>query len=183
MPDSASSSASTESPSSPAEDDSSSNTSGTQLSLDAPSFLERFWNVLQGRPKNFRDPGIFHKISLVAFLAWVGLGGDGLSSSAYGPDECFRALQERGDFTFLAVFLAIATAVTVMILSLSYSQIIEHFPSGGGGYVVATKLLGKTRRACFRECAARRLRADHFRVHRFRRRCGFQHVAAPMAPL
>ena len=143
MPDSASSSASTESPSSPSEDDSSTNTSGTQLNLDAPSFLERFWNVLQGRPKNFRDPGIFHKISLIAFLAWVGLGADGLSSSAYGPDECFRALRERGDYTFLAVFLAIATAVTVMILSLSYSRIIEHFPSGGGGYVVATKLLGR----------------------------------------
>ncbi len=111
--------------------------------LETPSFLERAWNVLQGRPKNFRDPGIFHKISLIAFLAWVGLGADGLSSSAYGPDECFRALRERGDYTFLAVFLAIATAVTVMILSLSYSRIIEHFPSGGGGYVVATKLLGR----------------------------------------
>jgi hypothetical protein len=52
-------------------------------------------------------------------------------------------LARRGDYTFLAVFLAIATAVTVMILSLSYSRIIEHFPSGGGGYVVATKLLGR----------------------------------------
>ena len=143
MPDPASSSASTESPSSPSEDDSSTNTSDIQLNLEAPSFLERFWNVLQGRPKNFRDPEIFHKISLIAFLAWVGLGADGLSSSAYGPDECFRALRERGDYTFLAVFLAIATAVTVMILSLSYSRIIEHFPSGGGGYVVATKLLGR----------------------------------------
>lgn len=122
----------------PAEDESS------QLAvLEAPSYLERVWNVLQGRPKNFRDPKIFHSISLIAFLAWVGLGADGLSSSAYGPDECFRALQEHGNFTFLAVFLALATAVTVMILSLSYSKIIEHFPSGGGGYVVATKLLGR----------------------------------------
>jgi amino acid transporter len=111
--------------------------------LDTPSFLERAWNVLQGRPKNFRDPKIFHNISLIAFLAWVGLGADGLSSSAYGPDECFRALREQGNYTFLAVFLALATAVTVMILSVSYSKIIEHFPSGGGGYVVATKLLGR----------------------------------------
>ncbi len=122
------------------EDDSSS----TKLTaLDSPSFLERMWNVLQGRPKDFRDPGIFHNISLVAFLAWVGLGADGLSSSAYGPDECFRALREQGNYTFLAVFLALATGITVMILSVSYSKIIEHFPSGGGGYVVATKLLGR----------------------------------------
>ena len=132
------STASSEAGASPAEDDSS-----AAHSLEVPTFYERVWNVLQGRPKNFRDPGIFHNISLIAFLAWVGLGADGLSSSAYGPDECFRALREHGNYTFLAVFLALATALTVMILSISYSKIIEHFPSGGGGYVVATKLIGR----------------------------------------
>jgi amino acid transporter len=69
----------------------------------------------------------------------VGLGADGLSSSAYGPDEAFRALSGHPE---LAVLLACATAFTVFIISYSYSRIIEHFPSGGGGYVVATKLLG-----------------------------------------
>ena len=34
------------------------------------------------------------------------------------------------------------TALTVITISASYSQIIELFPTGGGGYVVATKLLG-----------------------------------------
>lgn len=33
-------------------------------------------------------------------------------------------------------------ATTVLIISLAYSRLIEEFPSGGGGYVVATKLLG-----------------------------------------
>jgi hypothetical protein len=33
-----------------------------------------------------------HAISLVALLARVGLGADGLSSSSYGPDEAFRGL-------------------------------------------------------------------------------------------
>jgi amino acid transporter len=33
---------------------------------------------------------------------------------------------------------------TVFLISASYSQIIELFPSGGGGYLVATKLLGPT---------------------------------------
>src|SRR6267378_2429253 len=42
----------------------------------------------------------------------------------------------------LALFLVIATALTVFIISTSYSQIIELFPTGGGGYLVATKLLG-----------------------------------------
>ena len=32
------------------------------------------------------------RLALVPLLAWVGLGADGLSSSAYGPDEAFRAL-------------------------------------------------------------------------------------------
>jgi amino acid transporter len=111
--------------------------------IDGPTLGQRVWAVLRGRPKDFRDPHVFHNISLVAFLAWVGLGADGLSSSAYGPDECFRALREHGNYTFLAAFLAIATALTVMVLSTSYRRIIEHFPSGGGGYVVATKLLGR----------------------------------------
>jgi amino acid transporter len=69
----------------------------------------------------------------------VGLGADGLSSSAYGPDEAFRQL---GKNQGLAVFLAVAMALTVFIISYGYSRIIEQFPSGGGGYVVASKLLG-----------------------------------------
>src|ERR1700761_2914301 len=91
-----------------------------------------------GAPKDVKDPEAFHKLSLVALLAWVGLGADGLSSSAYGPDEAFRAL---GDHIGMAFFLALATAGTVFIISYGDSRIIEQFPSGGGGYVVASRLL------------------------------------------
>jgi amino acid transporter len=100
-----------------------------------PNRIVRF---VFGAPKDVKDPDAFHKLSLVALLAWVGLGADGLSSSAYGPDEAFRAL---GEHTGLAFFLALATAATVFIISYGYSHIIEQFPSGGGGYVVASKLL------------------------------------------
>ncbi len=103
------------------------------------SILSRARRAVLGAPRDIQDPGVFHRISLIAFLAWVGLGADGLSSSAYGPDEAFRAL---GEHTYLAVALALATAFTVFIISYAYSRIIEHFPSGGGGYVVASKLLG-----------------------------------------
>src|SRR6267154_2323886 len=102
--------------------------------------LRRVRRAVLGGPKNLQDPHLFHSISLAAFLAWVGLGADGLSSSAYGPEEAFRAL---GSHTYLAVLLAGATAVTVFIISYAYSRIIEQFPHGGGGYVVATQLLGK----------------------------------------
>src|SRR5439155_25447269 len=67
---------------------------------------------------------------------------DGLSSSAYGPAEAFKALLEQGGHTYLAVPIALATAFTVFVISYGYSRIIEHFPYGGGGYVVATQLLG-----------------------------------------
>ena len=33
--------------------------------------------------------------------------------------------------------------VTIGVISASYAQIISLFPSGGGGYLVATSLLGK----------------------------------------
>src|SRR6202167_6586309 len=97
-------------------------------------------DVIIGPPRDVRDPEIFHSLSLVAFLAWVGLGSDGLSSSCYGPEEAFLAL---GHHQYLAVFLAILMALTVFVISASYSQTIDLFPTGGGGYLVATKLLGR----------------------------------------
>jgi amino acid transporter len=99
----------------------------------------RIKKLLLGGEKNVQDPRIFHKMALIAFFAWVGLGADGLSSSNYGPQEAFLSL---GDHRHLALYLALMTALTVITISLSYSQIIELFPTGGGGYVVATKLLG-----------------------------------------
>ncbi len=111
-----------------------------QTSAHLPTTLwGKTCRLVMGAPRNLQDPGLAHKISLIAFLAWVGLGADGLSSSAYGPEEAYRAL---GSHVFLAVGLAAATALTVFIISYAYSRIIEHFPHGGGGYVVATELLG-----------------------------------------
>lgn len=114
---------------------------------DAPGPLEpkkpgpfaRLWRALVGPPRDVENPRVFQHISLAAFLAWVGLGADGLSSSAYGPEEAFKTL---GEHTFLAVGLALATTLTVFIISYCYSRIIEQFPFGGGGYIVASRLLG-----------------------------------------
>ena len=104
------------------------------------SIISRVRRRLIGAPRDLQDHTIFHKISLIPVLAWIGLGADGLSSSAYGPEEAFRAL---GEHTYLALFLALATALTVFIISYAYSRIIEHFPTGGGGYIVATHTLGE----------------------------------------
>ncbi len=104
------------------------------------NFFVKIWRAIVGAPKEVKDPHLFHKMSLIPILAWVGLGADGLSSSAYGPEEAFRAL---GSHTYLAISLGVATAVTVFIISYAYSRIIEHFPHGGGGYIVATHMLGE----------------------------------------
>src|SRR5436190_10930391 len=107
---------------------------------DAPlSLARRLRYFLIGPPRNLEDRSLFHHLSLIAFLAWVGLGADGLSSSAYGPEEAFKQLH---DHSYLAFGLAALMATTVLIISAGYSRIIEAFPHGGGGYVVATKLLG-----------------------------------------
>jgi amino acid transporter len=97
--------------------------------------------VFIGRARNLSDKRIYHNMSLVALLAWVGLGADGLSSSCYGPEAAYRALSGH---THLSMFVALASVITIVVICASYSQIIEQFPTGGGGYLVASKLLSPT---------------------------------------
>ncbi len=108
--------------------------------LTPPTLPERLKTLVIGMPRDLGDEGVFRHISLIAFLAWVGLGADGLSSSCYGPPEAFDSL---GAHRYLAVFLALAIMGTVVIIASCYSHILEEFPSGGGGYLVASKLLGR----------------------------------------
>jgi amino acid transporter len=97
--------------------------------------------VLIGAARSVRDPNIFHQVSLIALMAWIGLGSDGMTSSCYGPEESFLTL---GQHYTLGIFVAIASVLTIVIISMSYSQLIELFPAGGGGYLVASKLLSPT---------------------------------------
>jgi len=108
--------------------------------MENDSLYRRVKRVLFGAPRDLFDPKIFHNLSLVAFFAWVGLGADGITSSCYGPEEAYLAL---GSHAVLAIFVAVMSVATIFIISGSYAQIIEAFPSGGGGYIVASKLLGE----------------------------------------
>lgn len=113
---------------------------GVPSAPEGPSWGHRVKHWLFGKPRNLQEAGLVHRLSLAAFLAWVGLGADGLSSSCYGPEEAYRTL---GSHTYLAIGVAAMTAFTVVLIALAYSRIIEEFPHGGGGYVVASKLLGE----------------------------------------
>jgi len=112
---------------------------GRPVGDDSPSLIDQVKQVVIGKPRDLADRTLFSHVTLIAFLAWVGLGADGLSSSCYGPEEAFHHLEGHHH---LAVFLAAAIIGTVLIISSCYSHLIEEFPSGGGGYLVASKLLG-----------------------------------------
>ncbi len=100
--------------------------------------LKSLKTFILGEPRNPFDSDIFHKVSLIALFAWVGLGSDAMSSASYGPQEAYLAL---GNNIYLAIFVALSIILTIFVISTSYSQIIELFPTGGGGYLVASKLL------------------------------------------
>nr|WP_297496662.1 hypothetical protein [Ferrovum sp.] len=93
------------------------------------SFIKQIKELLFGPARDPFAPETRQHIALMAFFAWVGLGADGLSSSAYGPEEAFKAL---GTHVHLSLYLAIATAFTVFLISTAYNQVIELFPTGGG---------------------------------------------------
>ena len=95
--------------------------------------------LIVGKAKDALAPEARRHMVLAAFLAWIGLGADGLSSANYGPEEAFIAL---GAHSHMALYIAGATAITVFLIAMAYNQVIELFPSGGGGYKVATVLIG-----------------------------------------
>ena len=77
-------------------------------------------NVVIGKERQLDEHGLFHKLSLVALLAWVGLGADGLSSSCYGPEEAFKALNGH---THLSLFVALVHIVVNLVVDLLYGVI------------------------------------------------------------
>lgn len=93
--------------------------------------------------KKHKDPmqlETWRHAALVAVLAWAGVGADSLSSANYGPEEAYKALHLSGHEP-LVLWLALITALTVVVISLAYVQIIRLFPNGGGGYKAATRLV------------------------------------------
>jgi amino acid transporter len=93
--------------------------------------------------KKRKDPmnsETWRQAALVAVLAWAGVGADSLSSANYGPEEAYKALHLSGHEP-LVLWLALITALTVVVISMAYVQIIRLFPNGGGGYKAATRLV------------------------------------------
>lgn len=77
------------------------------------------------------------------FRALAALSPDALSSIAYANQEIFLGLVVAGAAGLAySWYIALAIAVLLAVLALSYTQTIQAYPSGGGSYTVARENLG-----------------------------------------
>ncbi|HEX6510843.1 MAG TPA: APC family permease, partial [Chloroflexota bacterium] len=80
---------------------------------------------------------------LNVFTGLAILGADNIASSVYGPEEMMRALAMAGTGALLlARPIGAAIVALLIILAISYQQTIRAYPSGAGGYIVASANLG-----------------------------------------
>jgi len=106
--------------------------------------LARVRAVLFGRPLSIHEE-IGERLSKVKALAIF--SSDAISSSAYATEEILRVLVLAGAAAlFASIEVSIAIALLLAVVALSYRQVCEAFPNGGGAYAVArselTPLLG-----------------------------------------
>jgi amino acid transporter len=81
---------------------------------------------------------------LTAFEGLAALSLDALSSVAYGPQAIVIVLAAAGA-AGLGYTLPVTLAIVVLlvVLVISYRQVIEAFPTGGGAYAVSSRHLGR----------------------------------------
>jgi hypothetical protein len=94
------------------------------------------------QPPAVQDQGDAHRLTALEGLAALSL--DALSSVAYSPQAIVIVLAAAGtvglEYT-LPVTLGIVVLLAVLVIS--YRQVIEAFPNGGGAYAVAKRHLGQ----------------------------------------
>jgi amino acid transporter len=100
--------------------------------------------VLFGRPLSIHEE-IGERLSKVKALAIF--SSDAISSSAYATEEILRVLVLAGAVALsTSIGVSIAIALLLGVVALSYRQVANAFPNGGGAYAVArselTPLLG-----------------------------------------
>ncbi|WP_180372239.1 APC family permease [Boudabousia liubingyangii] len=102
--------------------------------------LRKVKRVLVGKPVRSSQ---LSQTLLPKSLALPAFAADALSSIAYAPDEIFLTLAIAGvGATLLSPWIAVAVAVLLGIVVLSYRQTVHAYPEGGGDYHVVTKNLG-----------------------------------------
>ena len=78
------------------------------------------------------------------FVGLAVFASDALSSTAYATQEILFILAAAGTLALGYVFpIAIAIAILLAIVTISYEQTIHAYPGGGGAYIVARDNLGE----------------------------------------
>jgi amino acid transporter len=107
----------------------------------APRLLGATWRLLIGRPLRSREAS---KTTISSFEGLPALSLDALTSVAYGPEAIVVVLAVAGAG---AIHLVLAETVAIVglltILIISYRQVIDAYPDGGGAYAVSRANLPK----------------------------------------
>jgi amino acid transporter len=97
-------------------------------------------DLLIGRPL---ESEAIESERLSVFKALPILSSDALSSVAYGPEAALAVLAAAGaGALFWNVPISIAVALLMLIVTISYQQVIRGYQGGGGSYAVARANLG-----------------------------------------
>ncbi len=108
----------------------------------APAGRHRSPRLPEPRPRRGKHAEEGHELSVLGGLAALSL--DALSSVAYGPEALIVALTTAGAAGLrYAVPLTLVIAAMLVLLVISYTQVIDAFPDGGGSYAVGREYLGK----------------------------------------
>src|SRR6202043_849773 len=98
--------------------------------------------ALLGRPLRSSEQ---RRERLTKTAAIGAFGLDALSSVAYGPDEILYVLLLAGAAGLaFDVPIAMAIALLLAVVVISYRQTIHAYPNGGGSFTVASRNLGRT---------------------------------------
>ncbi|MBR8839271.1 MAG: APC family permease [Stigonema ocellatum SAG 48.90 = DSM 106950] len=104
------------------------------------SFYSRIKQFLLGRTL---PTSANHEERLSNAAALAVLSSDALSSVAYATEEILKVLVLAGSAVLgNSIWIALAIALLLLIITLSYQQTIRAYPSGGGAYIVAHENLG-----------------------------------------
>ena len=106
--------------------------------LDRPAPVHR----IADRRLRRHHKGDSHRLTAFGGLAAMSL--DALSSVAYGPEAIVLGLVTAGAAAVSwTVPISLAIALLLLVLVVSYRQVIAVHPDGGGSYAVAKKDLGR----------------------------------------
>ncbi len=113
--------------------------SGSAAAASAPR-ASGVWQVLTGRPLRTSEIDT-EQITPVEGLSALSL--DALTSVAYGPEAIIVVLAVGGASSLhLILPITVAIVILLAILVVSYRQVIDAYPGGGGAYAVSRANLG-----------------------------------------